>query len=314
MHLAFGRLATEDEAVGSFLARLGLSELGPAFAAHDINLDTMEILTDDDLQDMGPRLLSIPRFLVEKSIAPTLGYAPPNHDVQLNVPSRAGVSKSTARKVILKAASCPRDHWPHNRSSPASATSRGNLHGDSLAQPGPEGDQDLNPREGDVDDRATGREQDVSAAHDGGDVCLTHQGDDCKASARADVASWMKTHVLCAGGECPVIEAEKSSADEEQGHEDRTDEVPVLLYLYNLTGSCFLQHIASRWLCGKEQFRLMRMACLQEYGSRYIGLRDTIMSLDGQARLLVAKTVFRYCHLCARLSAGRRGAGAGAGA
>lgn len=61
MHLAFGRLATEDEAVGSFLARLGLAELGPAFAEHDINLDTMEILTDDDLQDIGPRLLSIPR-------------------------------------------------------------------------------------------------------------------------------------------------------------------------------------------------------------------------------------------------------------
>jgi hypothetical protein len=245
--------------------------------------------------------------------------------MQLNVPSRAGVSKSTARKVILKAASRPRDRSPRNRSPPASATSIGNLHGDSLAQPGgsegdqttgSEGDQDPNLREGDVDNHATGREQDVPAAHDGGDVCLTHQGDDCRACAKADNTSWRKTHVLGAGGECPIIDAEKSRADVEQGDEERRDEVPSFasswLYLYKLTGSCFLQHIASRWPCGKEQFRLMRMACLQEYGSRYVSLRDTIMSLDGQARLLVAKTVFRYCHLCARLGARRRGAGAGA--
>lgn len=57
MHLAFGRLATEEEAVGSFLARLGLSEFAAVFAEHDISLDTMEMLTDDDLQDLG--LLSI---------------------------------------------------------------------------------------------------------------------------------------------------------------------------------------------------------------------------------------------------------------
>lgn len=53
VHLAFGRLATEDEAVASFLARLGLSEYASVFESNDINLDTIAILSDEDLQDVG---------------------------------------------------------------------------------------------------------------------------------------------------------------------------------------------------------------------------------------------------------------------
>jgi len=61
LHLAFGRLATEDEAVGSFLARLGLSELAAVFADHDISLDTIELLTDDDLHDIGFLSIAVKR-------------------------------------------------------------------------------------------------------------------------------------------------------------------------------------------------------------------------------------------------------------
>jgi hypothetical protein len=51
--LAFGRIATEDEAVASFLARLGLSEYASSFESNDIDLDTIAILSDEDLQDVG---------------------------------------------------------------------------------------------------------------------------------------------------------------------------------------------------------------------------------------------------------------------
>ena len=53
VHLAFGRLATEDEAVASYLAFLSLSKYASAFATHDIDLDTLPLLTDKDLQDIG---------------------------------------------------------------------------------------------------------------------------------------------------------------------------------------------------------------------------------------------------------------------
>jgi hypothetical protein len=53
VHLAFGRIATEDEAVASFLARLGLSQYASAFETNDIDLDTIAILSDEDLRDVG---------------------------------------------------------------------------------------------------------------------------------------------------------------------------------------------------------------------------------------------------------------------
>ena len=58
VHLAFGRIATEDEAVSSFLARLGLSIYAPAFESHDVDLDTIEMLTHEDLQDIGRGILA----------------------------------------------------------------------------------------------------------------------------------------------------------------------------------------------------------------------------------------------------------------
>ena len=58
VNLAFGRVANDGEAVRTFLAHLDLSRHAPAFAEHNVDLDTVELLTDEDLQDIGITLES----------------------------------------------------------------------------------------------------------------------------------------------------------------------------------------------------------------------------------------------------------------
>ena len=48
VHVAFGRLH-DKQAVGYLLARLEMAQHAPLFEKHDVDLDTFQLLTDDDL-------------------------------------------------------------------------------------------------------------------------------------------------------------------------------------------------------------------------------------------------------------------------
>jgi hypothetical protein len=69
VNLAFGRVANDGDAVRTFLAHLDLSRHAPAFAEHDVDLDTVGLLTDEDLQDIGLTLESDRKAILSAALS-----------------------------------------------------------------------------------------------------------------------------------------------------------------------------------------------------------------------------------------------------